>query len=397
MKKGLFGVLLMGLLLIGGRLGAQSAEKGRLALGTDVTADSDGDGILDVNEGNGTIDSDGDGIADAYDIDSDNDGILDRIEAFGDETLGSLPIANLYEAEGTVFSGPVMRTDGSPSGLGYLAFGSGRNEFVEWMVDVPNSGIYTVEFVYKLGQGRRRPLSISVNGELINPRGAFPSTGGWSTWGSVSYQFELRSGGNSIRLATVGEGGGHFDYLVVSSVNEASTLMLPSQVDCPDEAFYWGNEIDLNDLEGSHGIPNSTMRLKNSISRYKINEPLPEWMDGRFSAELIATAWDGYLSRPSSRRQPNERYKVVFKNNGNLVHQSEWTGGQSDDGSDDGIEDGMQFDEWAGSLGRADISNGIDEILLIHWGDNWLGNDTDGNANSVIPVSLCIMPLASDR
>lgn len=393
MKKSLFVFVLFGLLLVGGWFG--SAEKAHLAFGTDIISDSDGDGILDVNEGGGYIDSDGDGIADSHDIDSDNDGILDRIEAFGDDTLGSLPIANLYEAEGALFSGPVMRSDGDPSGLGYLAFGWGSDQYIEWMVDAPNSGVYSVEFVYKLGLGSRRPLSIHVNDELVNPRAAFPHTGGWTSWGSVTYLFELRSGGNFIRLTTVGDGGGHFDYLVVSPVtggDEVGALLLPSEVDCSDEGFYWENVIDLNDLEGSYGIPNSTMRLKNRVSRYRISEPLPDWMDGGFSAEILTTAWDGYLARSESRNQPNERYKVVFKKNGYIVYQSNWTG----EAGFDGIEEGVKYDEWAGNLGRAEINNGIDEILLVHWGDNRLGNYYDRNINSIIPINLCIMPIPSD-
>lgn len=42
--------------------------------------DSDNDGILNIDEGNGSIDSDFDGIPDSFDIDSDNDGITDNIE-----------------------------------------------------------------------------------------------------------------------------------------------------------------------------------------------------------------------------------------------------------------------------------------------------------------------------
>ncbi len=43
--------------------------------------DDDGDGILDIDEGNGMIDTDGDGFPDSRDLDSDNDGIPDNREA----------------------------------------------------------------------------------------------------------------------------------------------------------------------------------------------------------------------------------------------------------------------------------------------------------------------------
>jgi gliding motility-associated-like protein len=42
--------------------------------------DDDNDGIVDLDEGNGTIDTDDDKIPDSFDIDSDNDGISDNVE-----------------------------------------------------------------------------------------------------------------------------------------------------------------------------------------------------------------------------------------------------------------------------------------------------------------------------
>ncbi len=46
-----------------------------------VDIDDDNDGILDADEGNGSLDTDNDGIPDSYDLDSDNDGIFDSVEA----------------------------------------------------------------------------------------------------------------------------------------------------------------------------------------------------------------------------------------------------------------------------------------------------------------------------
>ncbi len=45
-----------------------------------IDIDDDNDGILDTDEGDGTVDTDGDGIPDSLDIDSDNDGIPDNVE-----------------------------------------------------------------------------------------------------------------------------------------------------------------------------------------------------------------------------------------------------------------------------------------------------------------------------
>jgi hypothetical protein len=56
---------------------------------TTAVADSDGDGILDTDEGSG--DSDGDGIPDYLDTDSDNDGIPDSVEGNIDSDGDGIP------------------------------------------------------------------------------------------------------------------------------------------------------------------------------------------------------------------------------------------------------------------------------------------------------------------
>jgi IgGFc binding protein/CHU_C Type IX secretion signal domain len=53
-----------------------------------VDIDDDNDGILDVNEGNGSVDTDGDGVPDSKDRDSDNDGIPDVAEVGGVDANG---------------------------------------------------------------------------------------------------------------------------------------------------------------------------------------------------------------------------------------------------------------------------------------------------------------------
>ena len=58
---------------------------------TDTDADTDGDGILDEVEGDGSVDTDGDGIPDYMDPDSDNDGIPDAREGTGDDDGDGIP------------------------------------------------------------------------------------------------------------------------------------------------------------------------------------------------------------------------------------------------------------------------------------------------------------------
>lgn len=63
-----------------------------------VDPDDDGDGLTDIEEGNGLIDTDGDGIPDSLDTDSDNDGIPDADEP-GDADNDGIP--DSQEPDGT--------------------------------------------------------------------------------------------------------------------------------------------------------------------------------------------------------------------------------------------------------------------------------------------------------
>ena len=62
-----------------------------LSFTTLTVKDSDGDGILDEIEGDGSVDTDGDGIPDYLDLDSDNDGIPDSEEGTGDDDGDGIP------------------------------------------------------------------------------------------------------------------------------------------------------------------------------------------------------------------------------------------------------------------------------------------------------------------
>ncbi|MEM7244541.1 MAG: hypothetical protein AAF533_04320 [Acidobacteriota bacterium] len=69
----------------------------------DLDIDDDNDGILDIDEGDGTVDTDGDTVPDSLDLDSDNDGINDIRESGIDEMLIAL-----FDADGDGAYGPMV-------------------------------------------------------------------------------------------------------------------------------------------------------------------------------------------------------------------------------------------------------------------------------------------------
>ena len=125
--------------------------------------------------------------------------------------------AGTYEAELAVLGGGAVTSTAASgyTGTGFVDYVGSTGESVEWTVTVPGAGTYKLEFRYALN-GANRPLRISVNGTVVNPSMAFPSTGGWTTWGTVSMATTLSAGANTIRAMSIGSSGGNLDSLTVS-------------------------------------------------------------------------------------------------------------------------------------------------------------------------------------
>ncbi|MBB3111700.1 PelA/Pel-15E family pectate lyase [Paenibacillus phyllosphaerae] len=86
--------------------------------------------------------------------------------------------------------------------------------YLEWTFDMPEAGVYTLEFRYAHGGADKRPAQITVNGEVAQEELAFDPTGGFDKWLTTSAQVTLRKGQNTVRATAVGvSGGGNIDSL----------------------------------------------------------------------------------------------------------------------------------------------------------------------------------------
>ncbi|MFC4101532.1 pectate lyase [Paenibacillus xanthanilyticus] len=86
--------------------------------------------------------------------------------------------------------------------------------YLEWKVDMPAAGSYTLEFRYAHGGTDKRPAQISVNGAIADAELAFDPTGGFDKWLTTKTQATLKAGENIIRATAVGaSGGGNIDSL----------------------------------------------------------------------------------------------------------------------------------------------------------------------------------------
>ena len=163
----------------------------------------------------------------------------------------------------------------------------------------------------------------------------------------------------------------------------AQTITPPSSLTC-NGGFLWENNIDVNSLSGSAGIPAADLRMKDGgTTSFLIPGPYPAEFSSAFTLDNIqAVSWDAYQARGGVSSQPNEQWKVVFKKNGSVVYTSSYT---------EDLGTGTTSAEWVGSIGsNVSIPNGVDAIYLVQYNDDYLGNGSTSTPNSVVPVSICL-------
>ncbi len=127
------------------------------------------------------------------------------------------PNNGIYEAENAVLSGAVVANDRSGySGTGFADYVNASGDYVEWTVNAASAGSKTLTFRYANGGSTDRPLEIKVNGVVVTSSKSFPSTGGWTNWGTVTMTAALNAGSNTIRATAIGSSGGNIDYLQIN-------------------------------------------------------------------------------------------------------------------------------------------------------------------------------------
>ena len=123
------------------------------------------------------------------------------------------------EAENATLSGPVVSNiHAGYTGTGFADYINASGDYVQWSASIATAGSYTLTFRYALVSGAR-PLSVSVNGTVVNASLAFPSTGAWATWSTVSITANLNAGTNTIRATAIGSSGPNVDNLVIQSAS----------------------------------------------------------------------------------------------------------------------------------------------------------------------------------
>jgi len=106
------------------------------------------------------------------------------------------------------------KRNGGFSGKGYADFNGQSGEHLEWIVTAHEATTYKLAFRYALAGGNR-PLTLKVNGKVIQKSLPFNDTGDWTSWKDLITDAALQKGENQIRLESIGASGPNVDRLTL--------------------------------------------------------------------------------------------------------------------------------------------------------------------------------------
>ena len=160
----------------------------------------------------------------------------------------------VYEAEDQTWSQAVVESEHTGyTGTGYVNTDNVGGSWVEFVVVVPDAGVYDLAMRFANGSSATRPVDTAINGEFKLPVLDFAPTGAWTNWQQLDFTMTLEAGANIIRFIGAGSAGApNFDSLTLSlpeAENQAPVVVNPLM----DMTLTQGGEefvIDLHDVFG---------------------------------------------------------------------------------------------------------------------------------------------------
>jgi glucose/arabinose dehydrogenase len=120
-----------------------------------------------------------------------------------------------YQAESATLHGAkVVKDNAGYTGSGYADYQNASGDYVEWSINQDIATTQELDIRYA-NLGASRPLQLMVDGVVVTASLAFPSTGAWNKWGTVSVFLNLTVGTHKIRLTAIGSSGPNIDSLTV--------------------------------------------------------------------------------------------------------------------------------------------------------------------------------------
>ncbi|WP_084617892.1 pectate lyase family protein [Cellvibrio sp. OA-2007] len=141
----------------------------------------------------------------------------------------------VYQAEsGSLSQAAVESNHAGYNGSGFVNFDNLVGSAIQWTVNQASAGNATLSFRFANGSTTNRPMSISVNGTVVNSALAFNGTGAWATWATQTMTAYLNAGNNVIRaVSTASDGGPNLDELSVTSTLVVASSSAPASSVAP--------------------------------------------------------------------------------------------------------------------------------------------------------------------
>jgi hypothetical protein len=196
------------------------------------------------------------------------------------------------------------------SGTGFVNYDNVAGSYVQWTVNAAAAGPATLRFRHANGTTANRPMDITVNGTVAVDELAFPPTGAWTSWQTVTTTVDLNAGANTIRAtATTATGGPNADYLEVDAATppppppppppaeyQAENATISQGVVESTHAGFTGTGfVNYDNVTGSHveftvnaaqaGPATLTFRYANGTT---VNRPMDITVNGTLSADELA-------------------------------------------------------------------------------------------------------------
>src|SRR5215207_9602623 len=169
---------------------------------------------------------------------------------FVDAEVASGPTSDYQAESATISQGLVESNHTGYTGTGFVNYNNVAGSYVEFTVTAPSDGPVSLAFRYANGTTVNRPMDIAVDGNLLSPGLAFPGTGAWTTWRTVTINANLAAGANKIRAtATTANGGPNLDQLTAGVAGDTQPPSIPGQPSCSDIGessltLSWGASTD---------------------------------------------------------------------------------------------------------------------------------------------------------
>jgi len=174
-----------------------------------------------------SADVNGDGNVDSLDFAYMRKYLLGKIKEFpaSSQTPDTNSYNEIFEAENALIGNGIFENIHTGySGSGYVNYDNAVGSYVEWNVNVPVTGWYNAVFKYANGTTANRPMSITVNGDVVQGSMDFYPTADWTTWSESSIVLKLNQGQNIIRATGITSNGGpNVDYLKIYRTPDGAT------------------------------------------------------------------------------------------------------------------------------------------------------------------------------